>query len=551
MPTKAAIIAMVLCGTTMSLAQTTLKVGDVAPAISVENWVKGQEVTGFEKGRVYVVEFWATWCMPCIKNIPHLSELQTQYKDAGVSIIGVAASERGDDDSAKLKGVADFVKSREKDIAYDIAYDSDRSMSRDWMKPAGRNTIPTAFVVNKEGKITFIGNPADGLDAAIEAAAGKQPAAKPVAQPAAKPADKPSQETKPVEKQPSDKPFALMVGDKAPELAIGTWVKGEPITGFEKGKVYVVEFWATWCGPCINGMPHLTELSEEYKDKGVRFVGVNIWDDPKNVEPFMKERKARDGSPLPSGNELMGYTVAIEKKYTDDGANIRNGLMAADWMAAAGQRGIPSAFIVDKTGTVAWIGHPMSMDKPLEEIVAGKFDVKAEAKKYAAKMAAEAVVNKMMTAYRAQDWEATLAAYDEVVKVSPDAAVNYIGMKFDVLINKKSDTKAAYAFAREALVKINDNSMALNQLAWTIVDPDGTVKDKDLDLAMKAALRANELTKGNDAAIVDTVARVYFCKGDIAKAIELQTKAVSLATGEMKAELQKALDEYKKAQGPG
>ena len=52
----------------------------------------------------------------------------------------------------------------------------------------------------------------------------------------------------------------LKVGDKAPPLVGGEWVKGEPVSGIEEGKVYVLEYWATWCGPCIRAIPHVTEF---------------------------------------------------------------------------------------------------------------------------------------------------------------------------------------------------------------------------------------------------------------------------------------------------
>ena len=136
----------------------TLKVGDKAPELKIDAWVKGEQITGFEKGKVYVVEFWATWCGPCIKNIPHLTELQKEYKD--VAFIGVAASERGDDAKAKQDKVEKFVKEKGDEMGYRVAFDGDREMSKDWMQAAGQNGIPCAFIVDGEGKVAFIGHPA-------------------------------------------------------------------------------------------------------------------------------------------------------------------------------------------------------------------------------------------------------------------------------------------------------------------------------------------------------------------------------------------------------
>lgn len=77
------------------------------------------------------------------------------------------------------------------------------------------------------------------------------------------------------------------------------------IQTFEKGKVYVVEFWATWCKPCIAAMPHLSALARKYKDK-VAVLGIDIYE--KNTTSIEKVKAFVD-----SMGDRMGYHVAIDK----------------------------------------------------------------------------------------------------------------------------------------------------------------------------------------------------------------------------------------------
>src|SRR5262245_48151778 len=168
----------------------------------------------------------------------------------------------------------------------------------------------------------------------------------------------------------------LKVGDPAPKLQTGKWVQGEPVKNFEKDKAYLVEFWATWCGPCRVSIPHVNELHTQYKDKGFIVIGQDCWErDEGLVGPFVKNM----------GNK-MTYRVAL-----DDKAGSEQGKMAETWMAAAGRNGIPSAFLVDTKGLIAWIGHPMTLKgKLIEDVLAGSFDVKKAAAEYAKQQKNEA-----------------------------------------------------------------------------------------------------------------------------------------------------------------
>ncbi|MGH7131092.1 MAG: TlpA family protein disulfide reductase [Phycisphaerales bacterium] len=148
-----------------------LRVGDRAPALSFEKWVKGAPVTKFEPGKVYVLEFWATWCVPCVANIPKLTDLQKKYKE--VVVIGVASSESADKTGDKrLPKLQKFVKDQGDRMDYRVGYDGTGTMVMSWMSAAGQAGLPMAFIVGKDGKIAWFGNAAQ-LDSELAKVVGR------------------------------------------------------------------------------------------------------------------------------------------------------------------------------------------------------------------------------------------------------------------------------------------------------------------------------------------------------------------------------------------
>ncbi|MEJ2722148.1 MAG: TlpA disulfide reductase family protein, partial [bacterium] len=264
--------------------------------------------------------------------------------------------------------------------------------------------------------------------------------------------------------QAEKKPFALMVGDDAPRLSVSKWVQGGPIRKLEPGHVYVLDFWATWCAPCVASIPHVGELSKKYKSKAT-FIGMNVWQpDPAEVGPFVEKM-----------GDKMPYAVALDA--VPQGAEANVGKMAVGWMNAAGQRGIPAVFIVDQEGKVAWIGHPMEVDEPLEKIIEGTWDRDAYAKKHEAKMriAAKAapIEERLFAASNEGRWKDAIAACDSLLALDPDEYAQAAVFKFQMLLQRVGDPKAAYAYAKDlANGPLGKEAWVLNGIAWYIVDPE-------------------------------------------------------------------------------
>jgi thiol-disulfide isomerase/thioredoxin len=236
---------------------------------------------------------------------------------------------------------------------------------------------------------------------------------------------------------------ALQFGSPAPALQV-KWVKGQPVAAFDKDMVYVIEFWATWCSPCRAAMPHLSEMSRNYAGKVV-FIGVNVFEKGAKDAPYESNYPSVKKFVDRLGKE-MDYRVAMDTNGTP---------MAKNWMAAAGQDGIPASFLV-KDGRVVWIGHPNALGKVLEEVLKGTYDMAAAAQTRKIESAGMQVTFKYLDQLE-KDVNAAIAAKDypkaldllkgDDARISPDYRFLFRLTKFTALL--KFDVPKAMAYARD------------------------------------------------------------------------------------------------------
>lgn len=242
----------------------------------------------------------------------------------------------------------------------------------------------------------------------------------------------------------NDQSPSLNIGDQAPPLRVREWIKGTPVQRFQKGKVYVVECWATWCAPCKAAMPHLSALACQYKDR-ITILGIDI----------MEEKTTSMGKVkafVDSMGQRMDYNVGAE--YSN--------FMVARWLEALGEQGIPKSFVVDAEGKLTWVGHPKDLAEVLSKIVNDTWNIKdALAKrnmeKHWAKLDEDAYYDLFnytgdsRTGVPARP-DSALKFIDEVVRKEPKLkyAPRIVSRKFSLLLKK--NLQEAYEYGKVAMV---------------------------------------------------------------------------------------------------
>jgi tetratricopeptide (TPR) repeat protein len=254
--------------------------------------------------------------------------------------------------------------------------------------------------------------------------------------------------------------------------------------------------------------------------------------------------------------EKMTYRVAMDDK--SDGGK---GKMAATWMEAAGQRGIPAAFLVDQNGTIAWIGHPARInDEIIQQLLDGKFDTAANAAQAKKEQEAESAAEELLGTFKKSlaeknIGEATKAVDGLAALDNPQIKAFLPMMRLDLAVaagDGKAVGEQATAVMDYASSLKNKQQAAfmLTQFSSRLSTAEG-VKDLDPKLAVQFAEKASSLSDGKNGAILHTLARAQFVAGDKDAAIASEESAIENAPNEsIKAKMQETLAAYKEGKLP-
>lgn len=330
----------------------------------------------------------------------------------------------------------------------------------------------------------------------------------------------------------------LKAGDAAPSLAGAVWIQGDAFEKFEPGTIYVVDFWATWCRPCIQTIPHLSQLAQKFKDKKVRVLGVSIWENQQRrpVPAGAMETKVRE---FVKKQTNMKYAVA----YAGD-----SGTIEENWMAAARRNSIPTAFVIGRDGKIVWYGHPsQGLETALDGLLAGTFDPAAEAdraRELEEKMSRQqGLATLMQKAFTNGDYGKALQHCDEILALDNQLFAYAAVRRFSLLLIDIHDEQGAYDWAKRVLEQDYPDRAPVHA-GFAEVVLRSSPNAEHLAWASEIAKRAEELTEGRDAGVLTVQARVRHAQGQRDEAIATLRRALAIAGNEIKPVIQTYLAEY-------
>ena len=273
------------------------------------------------RGQVVLLDFWATWCGPCIAEIPNVKRTYEKYKDQKFQIIGISLDR-------SITPLEEYIE-KEK-LGWLHHWDNIGKVANLYKV----RSIPSTFLIDGEGVIRKTNLRGHTLEHVVADLVKEN-----LAKPAKTPEEGSQSQSIPATKilkqdttsQKDESPKSLRtdpsewVGKPAPNFQV-TDLKGEELSLKDfHGKVVLLDFWATWCGPCIAEMPKIKKTYEKYKDQNFQIIGISLDRSKEPLEAYIEE-------------EGLAWL-----QYWDESRKLRT--LYGVW-------GIPSAFLIDGEGII-------------------------------------------------------------------------------------------------------------------------------------------------------------------------------------------------------
>jgi thiol-disulfide isomerase/thioredoxin len=292
---------------------------------------------------------------------------------------------------------------------------------------------------------------------------------------------------------------SAFIGQDAPELKIEKWVKYGGFNSLQKGKVYLIDLWATWCVPCIAGMPHLSQLQKEYKSKGLEVIGITSEDKYGNTIENVKNFVVKKDT-------AMNYNVAWIASSAKDS---EEGIWLHPWMIKSGSNNLPTAFLIDRNGKFVYAGDPSTIDETLLAVINNNYNVDDLKENYLSGINAEKTLSEFNAAIKTQETDSA------------------------IIIGKQLLHEFKYVKPNTYLV-----------MGWQVAHIKNDIDSQLLNIGYEAAIRGIKLTNFNSPAFFDVLAGIYAVKKDYLSAVIAEKAAVSLSEGDMKKNQTKNLENY-------
>ena len=317
----------------------------------------------------------------------------------------------------------------------------------------------------------------------------------------------------PQESTSAPKPVELSgLGTPVPPPPPATAIIGEVPQEWNTTRGTVVLFFSTLAKSTQFDIDGFATLDE--RNTGIDIIAVSS-ETPQEIQALLQTATER-----PRSKELQ--TVLSDPE----------GLWSKAILELTNRKRLPVAVAIDREGRIAWhgIATPDYAGFAIAMISSNRWDIQTYINQIDLDALRRRNTSRISTArHQARidgDFQKAMVSIDNVIDSDPKNVLNKLN-RYEFMMVDMNQPERAYEYGHQLAAEYHNDYITLNGLAWRVVSMD--LRSRDLDYALEISMKANALRSFDDYALLDTLARIHWMRGDRERAIQWQRKSVALA----------------------